>query len=268
MKKLSMFLVIMLSLTMIFGLSACNNNENENSPESYPYTVTFNTNGGSTVSSKNMDVILYSPTTIKQDFVFQGWFFDENFTSPVRFPLSVDSNFTVYAKWKETLQSMKKRFADFMKEKDYVIEKELPKDELNFSHSYKIQAIGGSFITYTWERVYISPIDSSYSTKITYNIDFEFGDLTTARGTASYIHNSSTGVCSAGFDFYSMRLEGRTYLFNEIYESFYDSTNMSYTQDDCISDIQKAFLGAINDLNSELVSARVYGYILGYENYN
>ena len=65
-----------------------------------------------------------------------------------------------------------------------------------------------------------------------------------------------------------MRLEGRTYLFNEIYESFYDSTGMIYTQDDCISDMQKAFLGAINDLNSELFSARVYGYILDYENYN
>lgn len=268
MKKLSMFLVVMLSLTMIFGLSACKDNENENTTEPYPYTVTFNTNGGSAVNSKNMDVILYSPTTIKQDYVFQGWFFDEKFTAPVSFPLSVDSNFTVYAKWKETLRSMQNRFAEFMKENDYVIEKELPKDELNFSHSYKIQSIGGTFITYTWERLYTSPIDSSYNTKITYNVDFEFGDLTTAKGTASYIHNSSTGVCSAGFDFYSMRLEGRTYLFNEVYESFYDSTGMIYTQDDCISDMQKAFLGAINDLNSELFSARVYGYILDYENYN
>ena len=65
MKKLSMFLVVLLSLTMIFGLSACKDNENENTPEPYPYTVTFNTNGGSAVNSKNMDVILYSPTTIK-----------------------------------------------------------------------------------------------------------------------------------------------------------------------------------------------------------
>ena len=137
MKKLSMFLVVLLSLTMIFGLSACKDNENENTPEPYPYTVTFNTNGGSAVNSKNMDVILYSPTTIKQDYVFQGWFFDEKFTAPVSFPLSVDSNFTVYAKWKETLRSMQNRFAEFMKENDYVIEKELPKDELNFSHSYK-----------------------------------------------------------------------------------------------------------------------------------
>ena len=41
MKKLSLFLVVLLSFTMLFSLTACNNDDSgETPPVTYPYTVT------------------------------------------------------------------------------------------------------------------------------------------------------------------------------------------------------------------------------------
>ena len=54
MKKLSVFLAMLLSLSMIFGLTACNKDDNSDTTpsEPYPYTVTFNTKGGSDIAKK------------------------------------------------------------------------------------------------------------------------------------------------------------------------------------------------------------------------
>ncbi len=68
------------------------------------YTLTFNTNGGSTIAPVNVnagvefDVSSYVPT--KTGFIFGGWYLDAGLTSPVvgnKITLSQDTE--IYAKW-------------------------------------------------------------------------------------------------------------------------------------------------------------------------
>lgn len=66
------------------------------------YTVTFNSNGGSTVSSQSVQEGTYaiepvSPT--KEDYTFAGWYSDEALTSAYNFNSQINEDVTLYAKW-------------------------------------------------------------------------------------------------------------------------------------------------------------------------
>lgn len=66
------------------------------------YTVTFNTNGGSDVASQT--VTAGSPATqpdnpTKTDYVFSGWFADEELTTVYQFGTPINANTTIYAQW-------------------------------------------------------------------------------------------------------------------------------------------------------------------------
>jgi len=263
MKKLSIVLVVLLSFTMLFSLTACNNDESgETPPATYPYTVTFNTNGGSAVESKNTDVILYSPTSIKENYILEGWYFDSQKTVPAEFPLSVDSNFTLYAKWKETLESMIKRFKDYMSSVDGIVEKEYVSG--SFSYNYEVSTIG-KFITYRWEQKYTSSTDSSYTETYNYSIHFEFGDFTTAEGGVTYNFKNGTNMCTASSKFYSAKMEGNTWLLNLTNTSLHNTTSMNYTVGDIEVKIQGTLLGALNDIRTiGLGTVNFTNYILDY----
>ena len=66
------------------------------------YTLTFNTNGGSAISSvsdtygKVIDLDKYVPT--KDGFVFGGWYSDSALTAPVD-EIKLTGNKTIYARW-------------------------------------------------------------------------------------------------------------------------------------------------------------------------
>ena len=62
-------------------------------------TVTFQTNGGTAVNSIRTNTITSPPTTSKSGCLFGGWYFDQSLLSPVTFPLSIEKNITLYAKW-------------------------------------------------------------------------------------------------------------------------------------------------------------------------
>ncbi|MBQ8229975.1 MAG: InlB B-repeat-containing protein [Clostridia bacterium] len=62
-------------------------------------TVTFQTNGGTAVNSIRTNTITSPPTTSKSGCLFGGWYFDKSLVSPVSFPLSIEKNITLYAKW-------------------------------------------------------------------------------------------------------------------------------------------------------------------------
>lgn len=66
------------------------------------YTVTFQTNGGTAVSSKKLSVLNTAPQTSKQDHVFCGWYQDASFQVPAVYPLEIKGNTTLYAKWMRT----------------------------------------------------------------------------------------------------------------------------------------------------------------------
>lgn len=66
------------------------------------YTVTFNTNGGSTVDAQtvNTGAKATEPTTpTKSGYSFAGWYSDEAFTNEFRFTTEITADITLYAKW-------------------------------------------------------------------------------------------------------------------------------------------------------------------------
>ncbi len=68
------------------------------------HKITFETNGGSAVSSVNVknDQTLSEPTApTKYGFDFGGWFCNPELTDPYDFSSSVSYGFTLYAKWNE-----------------------------------------------------------------------------------------------------------------------------------------------------------------------
>ena len=62
-------------------------------------TVTFITNGGSSITAQTTKVIKQEPQTKREHYLFDGWYFDEAFKSLAVFPLSVEYDTTLYAKW-------------------------------------------------------------------------------------------------------------------------------------------------------------------------
>ena len=68
------------------------------------YTVTFNSNGGSTLMSQNVfagkqAVAPTDPT--RNGYTFAGWYVDQELTEPFVFSTSITKNITLYAKWRE-----------------------------------------------------------------------------------------------------------------------------------------------------------------------
>ena len=67
------------------------------------YTVTFETNGGTSLESYKTGVIESAPDVSKTDFAFAGWYTTEDFSgSAISFPYTVTRPTTLYAKWAQT----------------------------------------------------------------------------------------------------------------------------------------------------------------------
>ena len=65
-------------------------------------TVSFETGGGSTIETEQVEQgeAINSPADPKRDgYGFDGWYSDPDFSTPVTFPLSPESDVTLYAKW-------------------------------------------------------------------------------------------------------------------------------------------------------------------------
>lgn len=66
------------------------------------YSVKYITNGGTSVNTqKTTDTITNPPTTNRNGYVFEGWYLDAALTAPASFPLSINRDTTLYAKWRE-----------------------------------------------------------------------------------------------------------------------------------------------------------------------
>lgn len=76
---------------------------NPTPPETKYYTVTFESNGGSEISSQTIssgETAMLPQNPIKNDYEFLGWFADKEFNKVYQFSSPVTSNITLYAKWK------------------------------------------------------------------------------------------------------------------------------------------------------------------------
>lgn len=68
------------------------------------YTVSFNTNGGSTVQAQKLrsaQKVVKPDDPVKDGYTFGGWYADKHLTTPYDFTLGVTKSFTIYAKWIE-----------------------------------------------------------------------------------------------------------------------------------------------------------------------
>ena len=92
-KKLGMF---GLAFATVLGLASCNKTDGASS-----YTVTFKSNGGSTVEAQTVDKdsTLESPYTSKAGNLFSGWYTDEALTTKYDFSSKVTGDLTLYAGW-------------------------------------------------------------------------------------------------------------------------------------------------------------------------
>ena len=81
------------------------------------YTVSFNSNGGSIVSSvkvKKEGTVSAPAAPVKNGFVFDGWYTDKELTQKYDFAATVTKSFTLYAKWQEARNTSLK-FSDVNK---------------------------------------------------------------------------------------------------------------------------------------------------------
>ena len=62
----------------------------------------FETNGGSVIEMNThyTDSYVSAPVSpVKDGYSFIGWYYDEDLTSPVTWPITLDQDYTLYAKW-------------------------------------------------------------------------------------------------------------------------------------------------------------------------
>lgn len=102
MKKLVVLVLTLLTICLsafpIFGCDSQNaNGDIVNVFENHQ--ITFDTNGGSKIEQKRVKILTSSPNTYKPDCLFDGWYFDEQLTQATSFPLEIQSDLTLYAKW-------------------------------------------------------------------------------------------------------------------------------------------------------------------------
>lgn len=74
----------------------------EEIPAEVYYTVTFNTNGGSTLEALTVleNSLINEPTNpTKAGYTFKGWYKDENFKETWDFAVMITEDVTLYAKW-------------------------------------------------------------------------------------------------------------------------------------------------------------------------
>ena len=90
-----------------------NNNQNQDNgntgsnttPSVQTYTVTFNTNGGSSISNQNVESgkTISSVTTTKTGCTFGGWYTDSALTKSFSTSTPITGAITLYAKWRATV---------------------------------------------------------------------------------------------------------------------------------------------------------------------
>lgn len=106
-RKITRIITLMMMLVMMFTSLSCKSNNTSTSNEETLYTITFESNGGSSINNVNAkagDEITKPTDPIKDGYTFIDWY--ENIDSEKAFVFSYmpARSFTLYAKWeKQTL---------------------------------------------------------------------------------------------------------------------------------------------------------------------
>jgi uncharacterized repeat protein (TIGR02543 family) len=90
--------------------------EDLNAPSGY--TITFNSNGGTTISDiEEASELPTLPTPTKSGYTFVAWYYESNFQTRAKAGDTIESNVTLYAKW-HNLGSLFTEIADAIRSKD------------------------------------------------------------------------------------------------------------------------------------------------------
>lgn len=109
-------LIVIITIILITGVTGC---EAKNDYNQNPYntkqietpkevqkkiykSINFITQGGTTISSQKVEQgsqLNTPPTTYKEDHIFDGWYLDQNYTQGAIFPMTINNDVTLYAKW-------------------------------------------------------------------------------------------------------------------------------------------------------------------------
>jgi len=137
-------IILVAFLGSMLALSSCGTSSSTSSiQEIVKYTITYETNGGTAVSSQTVEMgnPLAEPSSPTKDgYIFAGWYLNADASgTKISFPYSVTENKTLYAGWKEAreyyLQARDKTVGDESAGFEYA-------SDLDFS-------VGYSAITYT-----------------------------------------------------------------------------------------------------------------------
>lgn len=103
MKKIYIILLVVLSITMISckkkGNDDNNNNNNNNNQQEVFYTVSFDGTTLNDVKIKEGETLSKPVDPTANNKIFGGWYSDENYTTEVKFPLVINSDTKIYAKF-------------------------------------------------------------------------------------------------------------------------------------------------------------------------
>ena len=166
-------------------MTACTS---DSSDSGKAYTVSYNSNGGSTVSDIYTNQLTEAPIPLKEGQFFCGWYRDPELKSAVSYPFSVNKNMTLYAKWTnptETVECEDSRVS-------YA-----PDDEYNYEAIYEafpktidVEALA--------EQNYFIKIEATYDVyyEKTFNAPFDIGYLGAPKHDVRIVDFDEKGVAN------------------------------------------------------------------------
>ena len=96
-------IILVVALVLMSAFAGCGKDNTDRPLPAQTFTVTFNSNGGSTIDSQFVtegETITDPPAPTKAGYTFAGWFTDNGtFNNRVTFPYTVISDISLYAKW-------------------------------------------------------------------------------------------------------------------------------------------------------------------------
>ena len=140
------------------------------------YTVSFDSDGGTAVTPVTVHTLSASPTVKKDGFTFVGWYTDGTFAELAVFPLELDSDVTLYAKWQRNFTvTFDTNGGTAVAPITAAVIETLPKptkdDEYEFGGWYALPSLGGEAVA----EPYLMEMDTTLYAKWnpTYLVTFE-----------------------------------------------------------------------------------------------
>ena len=169
MKKFNLIILIVFSVICLVGCS-------KETVSIIPHTVTFNTNGGTTIESKTVYKLEEAPLPRKDNYLFDGWYLDPQYQNLVVFPYEVNNDVTFYAKWvkiKDYIQCKKGSIKFFDKNYNSTLSYSITPNQFDYDRlaqlGYKGMTILIDYVVY-YQKDYDVPFDIGYAGSPKYEI--------------------------------------------------------------------------------------------------